>query len=122
MAKITINNGDSGLVVRNALNNMFTELYSAITSPLKLNNISVNTEQVILANSYIGDIYITKKTGTPTIRIGTTPNGQDVVPEVSPGTLSQVTYQDYVSADTTLYITITGGAVDIRIGVLYNFF
>ena len=36
MAQTTINNGDSGLTCRNAINNNFTELYPLLTSTSKI--------------------------------------------------------------------------------------
>lgn len=120
MAQIPINNGQSGLVVRNALNGMFTELYSTIILPLKLIGITSNAQQVIPANTWLDSIYISATAGTPTIRIGTTPNGEEICPDVQPGNFQPVMAQQYYATDTTLYITLSGGTVSIRFNVINN--
>jgi hypothetical protein len=122
MSQQIINNGETGLIVRDKLNDMFTEIYGALVTPLKVNGVSANAQQIIPANSYIGDVYISATDLDPVIRIGTAPNGQDIVAEMNPGTFSMVTLQRYFENTTTLYITISGGTVNIRFGILYNFY
>lgn len=122
MAQIPINNGQSGLVVRTALNSMFTELYSAVVLPLKLNGISGNTQQVIPVDTYLQALYMSATAGTPTIRIGTTPNGEEICPDVQPGAFQSVIVQQYFSAGVTLYITLSGGTVNIRFDVIQDFY
>lgn len=122
MAQQTINNGDTGLAVRTALNGMFGELYGALVIPLKLTGVNANTNQDIPDNTFLQDIFISATVGTPTLRIGTTPNGTDIMPDTAPGSFSQVSVQQYIATATTLYITISGGTVNIRFGVLNNFY
>ena len=122
MSQIIINNGDSGLVVRNALNQMFTELYGAIVSPVKLPGVNSNTTQVISADTYVESIYLTATSGTPTVRIGTTPNGQDICPDVQPGSFQNIFVQQYFAVSTTLYITLSGGTINVRFDLTNNFF
>lgn len=122
MGQTTINDGDSGLVVRTALNTMFGELYSALIVPTKIEGITGNTSQSIAANSYIDYLAITATAGSPTIRIGTTPNGTEICPDIEPGNFSSITVQEYFSTNSTLYITLSGGTVNLRIGLLNNFF
>lgn len=122
MAQQIINNGESGLVVRNKLNSMYTELYGAIVSPLKLTGINSNAQQAISANTFLQAIYISSTTGTPTIRIGTTPNGQDICPDVQPGSFQSIIVQQYYSTGVTLYITLSGGTVNIRFDVIQSFY
>jgi hypothetical protein len=122
MAQIPINNGQSGLVVRNALNGMFTELYSAVVLPLKLTGINANTQQAIPVDTFLQAIYISATVGTPTIRIGTTPNGEEICPDVQPGAFQSVIVQQYFASGTTLYITMSGGTVNIRFDVIQDFY
>lgn len=123
MAQQFVTIGESGTAARNAINGNFSELYSSMVLPLKLPGVAANTTLDIPANSYIGDIFLSDATGNPTIRIGTTPNGQEILPDIAPGSFSQITLQKYFAADTTLYITITGGGtLNIRIGIMYNFY
>lgn len=123
MAQQIINVGETGLAARTAINQNFAELYSSMVLPLKLPGVAANTSLDLPANSYVGDIFLSDASGGPTIRIGTTPNGQEVLADIAPGTFSQITLQRYFAADTTLYITITGGgSLNIRIGIMYNFY
>lgn len=122
MAQITIINGESGLSVRNALNGMFGELYGAIVQPLKQIGISSNVQQAIPVNTYVNGAFISTVSGNPTVRIGTTPNGQDICPDVQPGSLQPVLVQQYFSGGVTLYITISGGTVNIRFDVIQQFY
>jgi hypothetical protein len=122
MAQQVINNGESGLVVRNKLNSMFTELYAAVVLPLKLTGIAGNTQQVIPVDTFLQAVYISATAGTPTIRIGTTPNGEEICPEVQPGSFQPVVVQQYYSAGVTLYITLSGGTVNIRFDVIQDFY
>lgn len=124
MAQTTINNGDSGLNVRTALNSMFSELYSGIDVPLKIKNVIANTTQAIPANSFILSIFSIAVAGTtPTVRIGTTPNGTEIMGDtVLNNQPTEVALQEYFSADTTFYITIGGGTASFRINILYNFY
>jgi hypothetical protein len=122
MALQIINNGESGLVVRNKLNSMFSELYSAIVLPLKINGATGNTQQIIPVDTYLQALYMSATAGTPTIRIGTTPNGEEICPDVQPGAFQSVIVQQYFSAGITLYITLSGGTVNIRFDVIQDFY
>jgi hypothetical protein len=122
MSQQTVNNGDTGLNARNKINGNFTELYGAIVQPLKLPGVSANTTQAINANTFIQSISLSATSGTPTIRIGTTANGTDVMLDTKPGSFTQTTIQRYFSAAATLYITVTGGTVNIRIDLLNGFY
>lgn len=116
----TVNNGDSGLDARNKINGNFTELYGSITTPIKLPGVGANTSVVIPANSFITNLYVALATGSPTIRIGTTPNGQEILPDSEP--FQVLSLNQYFANNTTLYITVSGGSVNIRIELLKSFF
>jgi hypothetical protein len=122
MPLIPILNGQSGLVVRTAINSMFTELYGAAVLPMKLNGISGNTTQIIPADTFVKAIAIASTAGTPLIRIGTTPNGVEICPDINPGSFQQITVEQYFSAPTNLYITLSGGTVNIRFDTIQDFF
>ena len=122
MSQIIILNGMSGLVVRNAINSMNSELYSAIVTPLKLPGINANTQQTFQANTYLSSIFILGVSGTPTIRIGTTPNGQELCPDIQPVGSNEISIQQYFSAGATIYITLSGGVCSLRIDSINNFY
>ena len=123
MAQQVLTIGESGLNALNAINSNFTELYGVIILPIKLPGVAANTTQDIPANSFINDVFLFPASGTPTVRIGTAPNGTDLMPDTVINSFSQATIQQYFANDTTIYITITGGgSVNIRINIIYNFY
>lgn len=127
MAQQIILNGESGLDVRNALNDMFAELYGLVLgyTPIKLTNVIANTIQAIPGNTLVAQIALIATSGTPTIRIGTTPNGIEIMDDtVIDGTDQQLLQvQEYFLTAGNLYITFTSGsgALNIRIDVIYNY-
>lgn len=125
MAFEPINNGESGLDVRTALNNMLQELYGSIPTPLKFPGESINFQVLIPANTRISTISMVAIAGGPTIRIGTAPNGQDILPDVVLNANSQdIQVNTYFAADTTIYFTFSGaaGTINARIGVINNYY
>lgn len=123
MSQTIINNGDSGLTVRENLNNMFTELYGAFTIPIKLEGITGNAQQAIAANTWVEQLSVITTAGSPTIRIGTTPNGTDILEDTTSATVATASIKQYFGSATTFYITMTGtGTVNIRIDILTNYF
>ena len=119
-----INNGQKGLSVRNALNSMLAQLYASISMPLKLANVSSNTQQVIPANTFLQAVSVSVSviSGTPTINIGTTGNGGEVIPTSELSGFTKFQIDQYFAAQQTLYITITGGTVSIRMDVLNSYY
>jgi hypothetical protein len=123
--KTTINNGDSGLIVRNALNAMFTELYNNINPPLKLPASTGNPEAAIPANSLVTMILMRPTpgaSGTPTVSIGSTGGGTDIFDATAITTFAIVNYNEYFYDGANIYFTITGGTVDIVIFTIPNLF
>lgn len=123
MAQEIIHEGDSGLSCLNTINGNFTELYGAAQIPLKIKNVSANTTTVIPANSYVFSLYAIGVVETPTVRIGTTPNGTDIMADtVLNNQPSPVDLRELFTADTTFYITISDGTASFRFEIIYNFF
>lgn len=118
----TINNGDSGLDVRTKLNDMFTELYGASTLPIKIKNIGTNETQVIPENTLVQDLTLSKVSGTPVIRIGTTANGEEILADTNVGDFTQAAIDRFYSSNSTWYLTISGGVLNIRINVINNYY
>ena len=123
MPQVIINNGDSGLVTRNNLNNMFTELYTSVAVPIKLENLAANASQAIVANTYVYQVSLNKVSGSPIVRIGTTPNGTDILGDTTVGAIDQSLIQQYFGSASTFYITFTASCVvNVRFDVVNNFF
>jgi hypothetical protein len=73
------------------------------------------------ANTYVYQVFAKILLSTPSIKIGTTAGGNDVahLTLVSNATLTLLT--QYFTSSATLYFTITGGSVDLRIDEGLNF-
>lgn len=124
MAQVIINNGDTGLLTRDNLNNMFTDLYSGIFPPIKIPGMSANYNQAIGANTMVTAINIKPVTGGPiTLRIGLTPNGQEILADTVIATPQPVNVTQEFDSSGTLYFTFTSGTgtLNIRIDVINNF-
>lgn len=111
----------TGLSALNVLNSNFTELYGAITIPIKVQNQSASFFTNIPANSFIPFIFITALSGNPSVNIGLTPDGGEILPTYPVSPYLPVQAQQYFPTDGDLYFTITGGEVNIRIDVIYNY-
>jgi hypothetical protein len=122
MSQQIINNGDTGLDTRNKLNAMFGELYSSLAVPVKVDNVNANTTINIAANTFLDYIASGLVSGTCQFRIGTTPNGEQIVETTDVTSFVQNSIQRYFAANTTLYITIVSGTLNFRFGVIENFF
>ena len=123
MARTNINNGDTGLTVRTELNAMFTELYAGINlnPPVKLVNQTGNIFQAINADTWIQQIFITPNTGTSSIKIGITSEGNEILDTTVVGTYLPIVVQTYFPSAGNLYFAITGGSVNIRIDLIPSY-
>lgn len=120
---VGVTSGTTGAAV---INDNFTELYNALTLPLKFPGQAATFQTVIPANTKIISADIVLVSGAGTVAIGLTPNGTDFTPlgPISPdGNGQEVLMNQYFAQATTLYITITGGATySFRFNAIYNFF
>ena len=89
--------------------------------PLKLRNISANFSQVLPIDSWVDQFSISVVSGTPTIKIGLTPNGNEIIDTQIITSLLAVSIENYISVDTTYYFTISGGVVKIRFDFQINY-
>ncbi len=123
MAQQTIDNGESGLNVRTALNEMFGELYGAIGpfQPIVLPNVDANYTQPIVAGVFITNIFIIPVSGSITLNIGTTPNGGEILPDLAITGFTPIVAQTYFPTSGNLYFTLTGtGIININIYYIGN--
>lgn len=121
MAQSIIENGESGLAVRTALNNMFTELYAAAapSAPIVIEAMAGNTNVAVSAGVLINNIYITQQTGSVTLRIGITPNGEELLSDTEIDVFQAVMAQQYFKTAGTLYFTFSGGAGTLNVYIFY---
>lgn len=118
-----IQNGESGLDTRNAINGMLEELYGSIATPVKLPGESINFQQAFPLNTKIVGISLVAMIDNPTVRIGTTPNGQEIMPDTVVGDSMDDVLQYYCKVATTLYFTFTTpGTINVRVDVINNYY
>lgn len=122
MAQQQIVNLEQGLLVRNALNSMFTDLYSALAFPYKLLNISDNAEQQILAGTYIPSIYILPVAGAPILQIGITGGGEEILPQQPVTDFIPISAGQWFAATGSIFITLSGGTISVCIIPILNVF
>lgn len=124
MAQQVINNGESGLNVRNAINGNFTELYNNLLLPIKIPAINSNTNQAIASNVFITMISIARVSGACTLRIGTSPNGEELMSDTVIDQFYQVVTNFYSASASTIYFTFSGsaGVINVRMDVISNYF
>lgn len=116
-----IENAESGLNVRTALNQNFTELYSAIITPIKL-TVTGSQTQIISANTFITYISLTPLTGTPNLNIGTTNGGGEILDTTEIDGFTPILVQQYFPNASILYFNLSGiGSVNVRIDYIPNY-
>lgn len=92
-------------------------------SPVSLLNVSAGMSYQIAAGVLVDSICMSTVSGNPTISIGTTPGGTDIVNAVQPGLFNKTVVGQLYDEDATYYITITGGgAVNISILQVNNLY
>ena len=70
----------------------------------------------VLGNSFIYNLLINVKTGTPAIKIGTSDGGEEILASASYTGFNFLHLEKYFSTLTILYITITGtSTTDIQV-------
>lgn len=124
MSRVNIENGNSGLTARNAINGNFTELYANLPLPIKIAGMAANFNQAIAANVMVTNIFIKPVSGGPvTLRIGTTANGQEILPDTPVSGQQIVNANEYFGSAGTLYFTFSSGSgnLNVRIDVINNF-
>lgn len=122
MAQQQITNLEQGLLVRNALNSMFTDLYGALAFPFKLLNITGNAEQQILAGTFIPWIFILPVAGAPILQLGTTGGGDEILSQQPVTDFIPMQANQWFGATGNIFATLSGGTVSIVIIPILNVF
>lgn len=86
-----------------------------------ITGLNSNTTKVFASNSLIEWIGIRVTSGTPTIKIGTSAGGEQVLPETAytGRNIIRVDY-DTGGSSLTLYITVSGGTVNMSFKITKN--
>jgi hypothetical protein len=94
-------------------NVIIMSLTNSALTPLKYENINQNQIIQIAPGTFIESIISQAISGSPVWSLGTTAGGVDLVPNTTPGTFNKVNFNQFYSANTTLYLTVSGGTINI---------
>ena len=108
--------GDTNYVFTGKLNAMLLELYGVITHPILLANITGAHTQQITEKTNIPKLYIGTVSGTPSVSIGTTLGGVEIMDSITDFSAPIIIERDFMSL-TTLYITVTGGNINMQLDI-----
>jgi hypothetical protein len=97
-----------------------TSLLSGVgNTPIEGVDLTGNINVPIAANTFVDKIFVFQAGGTPIVRIGLTPNGEEIMPDTTI-TDSQLVKPEQISQGVTLYFTINSGYIDYRIDTINN--
>ena len=114
--------GDTAYVFTGKINDNFDELYAQIPTPTILLNQSGSFTQGIATKTWLEKLVITPQVGTPTVKIGTTEGGNEILDTILVGDYLPVAIQKYFAAGVTLYFTAASGNINIRFDQTLQFF
>jgi hypothetical protein len=103
-------------------NSNFDELYASIASPTILLNQTGSFSQGIAAKTWLEKLVIVPQLGSPSIKIGTTSGGNEIIDTTVVGSFLPVLIQQYYASLTTLYFTVSGGNANIRFDQTLQFY
>jgi hypothetical protein len=99
-----------------------TNLLAGVGSnALKLYNQTLGFSQAIGANSMVTGLFFTIVSGTPSVAVGTTVGGTDILESTLITGDMSVAIQQYFAANGYIYFTSSGGNVDVRIDLISDF-
>ena len=113
--------GDPARTAFTKVNANFSELYAQIPVPTILVNQTGSVQQSITSNTWIDKIVVTPQIGTPSIMIGTTSGGSDLLANTLVGSSLVQMIQSLYLSGVNLYFTITSGNINIRIDNIPNY-
>jgi hypothetical protein len=90
-------------------------------SPIGLLNQSGAFQYTIPANTYIYQIFGEILLSTPSVKIGLTPGGIEILPLTLINNTVLPILQQYFSVDTILYFNVSGGFANLSFDLGYNF-
>lgn len=122
MAQQLIADFISGDQAKDIINGNFTELYQNLPQVTKLPGMNANTQQAVAADTMVTFIAVSGVAGTPLLRIGITPNGQEILPDTEIGSSQPINAMQYFGGAGNLYFTLSGGTINARIEYKPNYY
>lgn len=100
------------------------EEHVGYTQTLNLLQAMATQEQTVPDNTLLNSVSLFPAQGTPTIRIGTTDGGNEILDDTEVVAFQKIELDKYFADETILYVTTTAGAglVNVRMDVSRNYF
>lgn len=116
----------AGVEVNNEIyDNLETNDQMTTTYPQTI-NVGVTPTGATLSvpkNTFVPALALQTAMGNPSMRIGTTEGGDEIMADTEPGIFQLVTPEFLTEADTVFYFTQTGdGLVNVRVDMIRNYF
>jgi hypothetical protein len=106
--------GDTAYVFTGKAENNFNELYAAIVTPTILMNFTGTFTQGIPVKTWVEKLIVVPQIGSPSIKIGITEGGNEILDTTVIGDSLPVFIQQYYPTGKTLYFVVSGGNVNIN--------
>ena len=90
-------------------------------NPISLNNKSGNFSYSFDENTFLSTLSIISVSGSPSLKIGTAPNGNDVLDTISISGFQYIKLEMFFETTTVLYFTLSGGVINLRIDLIVNY-
>lgn len=99
-----------------------SDLLSGDLAPIYLENQTGNFNFEILNNCLIESCLIDVKNGTPIVRIGVTPAGQEILADFTLTEINNFFELNYLTeSNGYIYVSVQNGYVDLRFDVINNY-
>lgn len=96
-------------------------LKGSVTGSAFLSNVTGAQTVIPGDNVYVSSIFVKKISGTPSIKIGTTVGGVDILPVTLITDFQVIHIERLFATSDILYFTITSGNVNIRVEEITSF-
>jgi len=107
--------------INNIINDV-ANIYNVLSLPIKLIDISANTTVVLKPDTLLDYIYMEDVDGAPLLKIGSEPGAADIFEEQLISGFSQSHIGEKNKTEKILYITLSGGKLNICFDLKSNIF
>lgn len=112
--------GEDALTV---INSNFTELYNSLALPVRFAGVTGTSQSyAVPADTFIVKIDVINASGAPSLNIGTSPNGTDILPITVISGFQDINLSAYFQNAGMIYFSVSGGSVNVRLSVVKNYF
>lgn len=85
-------------------------------------NVTGDLSVILPGGTYLDSSLVNKISGTPSFKVGTTLGAGDIIPLTAVSQFAKTTLEKLFTENQTLFVTITGGNIDLSFVVGFNIF